>query len=485
VIHYPYLSLRRSVEKWSFYWKGPSLIQASYDAAHGKPFILDAPGRRHTLVSTKQHIKDLDNAPKDVLSLQAAAKIMLQPKYTMHSFNWPDKKGLDGAPLTRTLRAFLRHDLGRILPKTRVRNEILLRNMVEESQGRPSISHVFHTLVASTHSLAFFSDDLVNDTEFMDAALDFIFRVIYIAEPLNLLPEFLQPMIGTLVGWMCPSQKVMFDKVRALAQIRLDEREQASRGIKGPEHRDCLQWVIEQTHKLRPWSADKVDPWSAERVTHEMIALWFGAMHSVTSTLNYVIQDLCLHSEYVTPLRMELESAAFKAFEATGEGLPLLESFIKESQRMNPLDLVGTRRLALKPFTFSGGHQVNAGEWVCTPLTPMLKDSAKWAQPNEFNGFRHVSSEILDSLKDRHVYGSIQAERPLPITDIREWQTWGTGKMACPGRFYASAMMKQILGLIITDYDCTMENVNQNRNFSWRTVYIPTTPCITLKQRAH
>jgi hypothetical protein len=33
-----------------------------------------------------------------------------------------------------------------------------------------------------------------------------------------------------------------------------------------------------------------------------------------------------------------MESSAYEAWETTGNGLPLLDSFLKESARVNPLD---------------------------------------------------------------------------------------------------------------------------------------------------
>lgn len=45
-----------------------------------------------------------------------------------------------------------------------------------------------------------------------------------------------------------------------------------------------------------------------------------------------------MNPEYVEPLRKEIESGAYEAWEKTGNGLPLLDSFLKESARLNPLD---------------------------------------------------------------------------------------------------------------------------------------------------
>jgi len=54
-------------------------------------------------------------------------------------------------------------------------------------------------------------------------------------------------------------------------------------------------------------------------------------------TIVYVIHDLCLHPEYIEPLRRELETS-YEEFQRTGQGLPLLDSFIKESARLTPVE---------------------------------------------------------------------------------------------------------------------------------------------------
>lgn len=56
-----------------------------------------------------------------------------------------------------------------------------------------------------------------------------------------------------------------------------------------------------------------------------------------TKTIVYVLQDLCLHPEYLVPIRRELETS-YAEFERTGQGLPLLDSFMKESHRLTPVE---------------------------------------------------------------------------------------------------------------------------------------------------
>ena len=91
-------------------------------------------------------------------------------------------------------------------------------------------------------------------------------------------------------------------------------------------------------------TSPKNAPWTPQRVVHELMAIWFGSVHAVSTTVTFAIHDLCLHPEYVEPLRAECE-AQYAEFERTGTGLPLLDSFIKESARLTPVE---SRKFSVK-----------------------------------------------------------------------------------------------------------------------------------------
>ncbi|KAL9601988.1 MAG: hypothetical protein Q9179_002680 [Wetmoreana sp. 5 TL-2023] len=88
--------------------------------AKGAPYEILVPDSRYVFISSAEHIRDIDTAPDTVLSLQAAAKQILQPKYTMHNFDWFDKRGTEGTPLVKTLRTLLTNNITEILPDIRL-----------------------------------------------------------------------------------------------------------------------------------------------------------------------------------------------------------------------------------------------------------------------------------------------------------------------------------------------------------------------------
>ncbi|UKZ49177.1 hypothetical protein TrVGV298_003420 [Trichoderma virens] len=437
---------RKRINAWLFLTRGPSIIQEEYNNSNGNPFWIEAPENRYLVVSSWDHIKEIDAASEDVLSLQAAAKEILQPKYTMQNFNWFDKKGVDGTPLIRTLRTLLTNHLPDILPDARRSMSALFddilesRSMVNGSYTSPLFPMVIEA-IALTNATAFFGRDLAHSKVFMNAAMNFIEQTLITAEVVRVLPS-------------------------AIAPIAWRKKREKSLGQAVPDHHDCIQWVMECSPLSKPWSA--------ERIVHELMALWFGSVHITSTTACFALHHLCIHSEYIEPLRNEIESIGWTEFEKSGgKTFPLLDSFMKESARMNPVESVSSRRMALKPFELSDGSRVEPGEWICTAPRGMMSDARYYADPLKFQGFRFVNPDLLEKKFSGTSGDGVSQEGPSKYTDINDWQLWGTGRSACPGRFYATAVMKTLLALFITKYDMQLENPKAARYFAWRTFIYP------------
>ncbi|KAL7939325.1 cytochrome P450 [Trichoderma chlorosporum] len=466
-----YFNAKKRVHAWMFLIRGPSLIQEEYDKSGGSPFWIQAPENRYLVISSWDHIKEIDAAPEDVLSLQAAAKEILQPRYTMQNFDWLNKKGVDGTPLVRTLRTLLTNHLPEILPDARRSMSALFDDILEpRSMANGSyISPLFPMVIeaiALTNATAFFGKDLARDKIFMSAAMNFIEQTLITAEVVRVLPSTIAPFIGNLMSKKLGAGKTIYNALIPIAEDRLEERTRQSLGQNVSKHHDCIQWVMECSPRSKPWSA--------ERIVHELMALWFGSVHITSTTACFALHHLCIHSEYIEPLRNEIESTGWAKFEKSGgRGFPLLDSFMKESARMNPVESVSSRRMALKPFQLSDGSRIEPGEWICTAPRGMMSDARFYTDPLKFQGFRFVDPDLLNRKHSGISNDEATQDAPSKFTDINHWQLWGTGRSACPGRFYATAVMKTLLALFITRYDMQLEDPKAARSFAWRTFIYP------------
>lgn len=92
--------------------------------------------------------------------------------------------------------------------------------------------------------------------------------------------------------------------------------------------------------------ADTSDYWDPELLSQSLLGIWFAASHQPWMNLHFIILELCSRKEWQASLRQELEQNLPLDYE-TLERLPLLDGFIKETVRLNPLD---TRKCGLTGF---------------------------------------------------------------------------------------------------------------------------------------
>ncbi|KAI4165611.1 MAG: hypothetical protein LQ342_000553 [Letrouitia transgressa] len=128
----------------------------------------------------------------------------------------------------------------------------------------------------------------------------------------------------------------------------------------------------------------------------------------------FAIEDLCLHSECMGPLRQEQEQMFDDLDILNVNKLPLLDSFIKESSRLSTSDAT------LKPVEMFNGTRIDRGSWVCVPSRAIAHDSIYYRDPECFDGFRFADRSALK-----------EGQNPSLFTDSNpRWMIWGYGSTA-------------------------------------------------------
>ncbi|KAJ2995163.1 hypothetical protein NUW58_g1353 [Xylaria curta] len=478
--------LKSRLKAVAFVFQGPAIIQAAYQQSNGAPFSVKTPSNTIVLISDWHRIKEINAAPEGTLSLLAAAKDILQPKHTMSGFDWNDTRGSDGAPLQMTLRSRLVGYLPILLPEIRrdlaafidKRTGSLPRNKLGEMQG--PIFPIILEAVARSNARAFFGPELSQNQEFLIVSIKTIEQTLIMAEILRMVPGFLSPYLGQFLSNHLNANKIMNATLTELVAQRFLDRDLRKRGQNIPEYNDCIQWIMDHCPKHKPWGVT--------RIVHELIAVWFGSVHIASTTACAAVFDLCDHPDLVDILRQEIEHTGWLEFDKSGgQILPLMDSFMKESARLNPIESVSTRRKVLRPFHFSDGTTVQPGDYICSAPGGMNRDPAVWCEPDEFYPFRFVSPQAYKHantyMKDAprasamplsgDRYKIPEAGKATLYTDISDWQQWGTGKGSCTGRWYASAALKVIIGLLVMKYDIALVDPAAERYFSWRTFKYP------------
>ncbi|KAK9419292.1 putative Cytochrome P450 [Seiridium unicorne] len=491
----PWEMIQSRITAWAFLLNGRNMMRDAYrkasflhhrmcmlimltvyhDQSQGAPFSLDVPENRYWVVSSRDQIKEMDAAPQSVLSLLGAAKDLLQPKHTMRGFNWmEDKQGTEGATLIKTLRNDLTNHLSEVLPEIRLSMGALFDqnydslSTINGAKISPILSLVSRA-IAQSNAFIFFSEELSQNTEFIKAGISMVEHTLIISDVIRLLPKPVSDPVGKFLAGRLNSGNIVYDALEPMVARRFEEQARGKQGHQVPEHRDCVQWIMDNSPKTKPWTV--------QRVVHELVALWYGSVHITSVSACFALLDLCHHKEYAEPLRREVENTGWEAFDKSGGRLfPLMDSFIKESARMNPVECMSTRRKALKPFHFADGTKVEPGQWVCSPLEAMNLDPKNYASPNEFHGFRFVEPDTLErslATSPPHEFKIPKGQKPSQFTDMSDTPIWGAGKMTCGGRFYASSVIKTLLGLFLTKWDTELMDPNAKQYFAWRSWIYP------------
>ncbi|RYP11520.1 hypothetical protein DL765_007752 [Monosporascus sp. GIB2] len=162
-----------------------------------------------------------------------------------------------------------------------------------------------------------------------------------------------------------------------------------------------------------------------------------------SKALYWAILNLCIHREYIDILREEIQEVEQQTRSDPLKRLRLLDCFLRESARLNPPDALSVQRKAVKPFKLSDGTTVPAGNLVAVPQHAVMRDAEHYPDPDRFNPYRFYSPGDLDSDTAVQKFTDINIQYPF----------WGAPTKSCPGRWYASDVLKQILVYLLKNYE--------------------------------
>ncbi|MCJ1243267.1 hypothetical protein MMC30_000464 [Trapelia coarctata] len=185
-------------------------------------------------------------------------------------------------------------------------------------------------------------------------------------------------------------------------------------------------------------------------VALQLANIVFGAIHTTSQLLVHSLYEIATRPEYVAPLREEVNECLAKHGgwnKDALEAMHKLDSFVRESQRWNPLDAGSMARRAQEAFTFSNGLRIPAGTWIFAPNSPVLIDPKNYPSPEKFDGFRYS--------RLREEPG--QSRNFTLVSSSSKNLQFGDGRHGCPGRHMAADEIRLMLAHILINYDVAIE----------------------------
>lgn len=215
---------------------------------------------------------------------------------------------------------------------------------------------------------------------------------------------------------------------------------------------DFVQWLSEDA---------KGQNSKPEAVVMKILFLIVAAMYTSAITAVHALYDLCAHPESMEELREEATKVlgTYGWTHTSLLRLRKMESFLKESGRTNSAGIVSFQRLVLSPITLSNGFTIPAGTHICAASDARSRDPTLYESPLEFRPKRFYSHPIGENS---------EVDAANLFSSVTAGDSWfGTGRQACPGRWYASAQIKLVLCLLLTEYEFKFPKGQTERPKNW------------------
>nr|AWM98774.1 steroid 11-alpha-hydroxylase [Aspergillus ochraceus] len=302
--------------------------------------------------------------------------------------------------------------------------------------------HSIHTkdtilkLVAQLSSKVFLGDRICRDPNWLRITVDYTVDSFMAAQSLRMWPRLLRPLVARLLP-SCRKIQTELQDARNIINPVLAEREAekaaaAQQGLTPKRYTDAMEWM-EQCAKGRPYDAGAAQ-----------LSFSLAAIHTTSDMITQVLYDLCGKDELVEALREEARTViqADGWQKTTLYKLKLMDSMLKESQRLKPTSVVSMRRLAMKTVTLSDGTVILKGTSIFVSGEQMW-DPEVYPDPDTFDAYRF--------LRLRETPGSETSAQLVSVSP--QHLGFGLGKHACPGRFFAANEIKIALSHILLKYD--------------------------------
>ncbi|KAI8659979.1 hypothetical protein NCS56_01216200 [Fusarium sp. Ph1] len=291
-------------------------------------------------------------------------------------------------------------------------------------------------LVARISSRVFLGPELCRNEKWLRITRDYTVTGFFAGEDLRMWPESVRPF----VHWFLPGcRKLRADVKEARSMINsvVEERRNRSQelvdaGQDVPEYNDAIAWF------------DKAAKGATYDRAAMQLSLSLAAIHTTTDLLTQVLTRISQNLEILKPLREEMISVLREEgwSKTSLYKMKLLDSVIKESQRMKPTQIVSMMRLALDDVKLSDGTIIPKNTGVAVSSHRMW-DPSLHPNPDQWDGTRFYKMR-----DDPAKQNSSQLVSTSP-----DYLAFGHGQNACPGRFFASNEVKIALIQIILKYD--------------------------------
>jgi len=401
-------------------------------------------------------LPELKKAPDDVISAADANTEVMFSKYT--------KFENENVFIHHVIRSTLTPSLPRLNAgiSEEVAESMRLELPQSSNWSEVLINQKLLRIIAMVSGRVFVGPELCRDERYLDASINYTVDQMTAVNAISKVPAFLRPLVATRL----PETQTLYRHIDAgievISPLIIARRKAAEKGnYKAPN--DLLQWIIDAQTKLGTVSD--------RDLAMSQLTASFVAIHTTTAATTNALYWLAAKPELTPMLREDVQQALA---ESKGEFTSLalqnmkkLDSFLKECMRLSPGNVASFTRKVLKSLKLPNGQTIPEGMFIGVSAQGVNQDPEIFPDPEVFDALRFYK------LREGKVHAESGTKAAESVTQAQlvsvgtTHLTFGYGKHACPGRFFAVNEIKIIMANILCHYEIRMPDGVTERYKDW------------------
>ncbi|KAH7015594.1 cytochrome P450 [Ilyonectria destructans] len=390
------------------------------------------------VVLSPTFLPELKKLPDSVVSMEAAVDESMETKYTRIDTYVPI--------VPHTIKASLTPSLVRLNPTIaqEVREALSLEMPAGQDWTEINIHSILVRVVAMVSGRLFIGPELCRTEKYLDAAINYTMEVMEAQRAVQRLRPWQRPFFANSL----PQIKKLEQRIKEADEFMMPvvkRREEAAKDPAFEKPTDMLQWIMDAREKF----PDK----NSRNMAKVQLGISFAAIHTTTLTATNAFYDVAASPELAAELRAEAQQALTEndgIFTSNAlQSMKKMDSFLKETLRLHPATMASFQRKVLKSFTLSNGQVIPAGVTIEVPAVAVNSDPEVFPKADEMDPLRFY--RLRQAAK---ASGSVEGSALNQFVSVSQNSlTFGYGRHACPGRFFAANEIKMILANFLLRYE--------------------------------
>jgi len=422
-------------QRQAYIHNAASLYREGYQKFKNSVYRVVTSNKFTVIVVPPKYLNELRKLPDDVVDFDEAIAQTIHAKYT--------KIPIGQVIIPHTIKASLTPALVRLNPmiSDEVQASIYKELPPCNSWTSININQKLLRIVALVSGRVFIGEELSRSEDYLDAAINYTVELMNARRAVERLRPWQRPFLGNrlpevkkLDERLVKADKFMRPIVAARRQLQDSENPN-----------DMLQWMMDGQGKFHEYTT--------EELARMQLALSFAAIHTTSVTATNAFYNLAAYPQYASELRDEIRSVLAEhngVFSSPAlQAMKKLDSFIKETMRLYPIGSATFQRKVNKTFTLSNGQVIPAGVIIQVPNEAVARDAEIFPDADKFDPWRFARLR-----EEARTGGQVEVAAQHQFASLSpDVLTFGFGRHACPGRFFAANEIKMIIANIVLGYD--------------------------------